>query len=64
MTVLLYLIGASLVLGLGGLGLFMWALRNGQFDDFEGAARRVLFDDLDETDAAPPPEPPRGVRPR
>ena len=63
MTVLLYLIGASLILGLGGLGLFMWALRNGQFDDLEGAARRVLFDDLDEADPKPP-DPKGGIRTR
>jgi cbb3-type cytochrome oxidase maturation protein len=45
MTVLLYLIGISLCLGAGGLGLFLWALRSGQYDDPEGAARRALFDD-------------------
>ena len=42
---LLYLIPAALFLGLLGLGAFMWALRNGQFDDPDGAAERILFDD-------------------
>ncbi len=45
MTVILYLLGASLVLGGGGLALFLWALRTGQFEDLEGAANRILFDD-------------------
>jgi shikimate dehydrogenase len=35
----------GLVLGAGGLLLFLWALRHGQYDDIEGAARRILFDD-------------------
>jgi cbb3-type cytochrome oxidase maturation protein len=52
MGIILYLIGLSLVLGLCGLGLFLWSLSRGQFDDMEGAARRVLFDDLDEADGA------------
>jgi cbb3-type cytochrome oxidase maturation protein len=26
----------------------MWALRSGQFDDLDGAAQRILFDDEDE----------------
>jgi cbb3-type cytochrome oxidase maturation protein len=36
-----------IALGLGALGLlaFTWALRSGQFDDLDGAAGRVLFDD-------------------
>jgi cbb3-type cytochrome oxidase maturation protein len=36
-------------LGLGGLalGAFLWALRSGQFDDPDGAAGRILFDDDD-----------------
>jgi len=45
MTVILYLLGASLVLGGGGLALFLWALRTGQFEDLEGASNRILFDD-------------------
>ena len=45
MEALLYLIPAALVLGLLGLGAFLWALRNGQFEDLDGAATRVLFDD-------------------
>jgi cbb3-type cytochrome oxidase maturation protein len=45
MSVMLYLIGVSLVLGAGGLALFMWSLRDGQYEDMEGAANRILFDD-------------------
>jgi cbb3-type cytochrome oxidase maturation protein len=53
-TVLLYLIPAALGLGLIGMLAFLWALRSGQFDDLDGAAQRVLFDDADaETRAAP-----------
>ena len=45
MTVILYLLGASLLLGGGALGLFLWSLRGGQYEDMEGAASRILFDD-------------------
>lgn len=45
MTILLYLIPLALLLGLIGLGAFLWALRSGQFDDLDGAAHRILFDD-------------------
>lgn len=47
MTMLLYLIPAALLLGLLGLAAFLWALRSGQFEDLEGAANRILFDDDD-----------------
>ena len=45
MTVLLFLI--PIALGMGGIGLaaFLWALKSGQYDDMEGAANRILFDD-------------------
>jgi cbb3-type cytochrome oxidase maturation protein len=45
MNVLIWLIGVSLALGAGGLTLFLWSLRNGQYEDMSGAARRILFDD-------------------
>jgi cbb3-type cytochrome oxidase maturation protein len=45
MTVILYLLAASLLLGGGGLALFLWSLRSGQYEDLEGAANRILFDD-------------------
>ncbi|MBM3569342.1 MAG: cbb3-type cytochrome oxidase assembly protein CcoS [Alphaproteobacteria bacterium] len=45
MDVLLILIPAALFLGLLGLAAFLWALRSGQFDDLDGAAHRILFDD-------------------
>ena len=50
MNVLLYLIPIALFLGLLGLVGFLWALRAGQFDDLDGAAQRILFDD------DPPPQ--------
>ena len=48
MTVILYLLGASLALGGGALAMFLWSLRTGQYDDLEGAANRILFEDAKE----------------
>lgn len=48
MNVLLLLIPAALILGAAGLAAFFWALRNGQFDDIDGAAERILIDDEDD----------------
>jgi cbb3-type cytochrome oxidase maturation protein len=55
----LYLVPIALVLGLIGLGAFMWTLRSGQYDDLDGAAERVLLDAEDRPlpDAAPPDGP-------
>ncbi len=44
MTVLLLLLVVSLSLGAGGLSLFLWSVRAGQYEDLEGAARRILID--------------------
>ena len=53
MDSLLFLIPAALFLGLIGLAAFLWAMKSGQFDDLDGAAHRILFDD-------PEPRPERG----
>lgn len=45
MNTLLWLILLSLVLGLAALGAFLWSLRSGQYEDLDGAASRILFDD-------------------
>ena len=45
MSVLLYLVPIALSLGLLGLFVFLWSLRAGQYDDLDGAALRVLWDD-------------------
>ncbi|WP_282605535.1 cbb3-type cytochrome oxidase assembly protein CcoS [Pelagibius sp. Alg239-R121] len=47
MTALVYLIPAALFLGLLGVAAFFWSLKSGQFDDLDGAAHRILFDDED-----------------
>lgn len=47
MSGLLYLIPAALFLGLLGLVAFLWSLRSGQFDDLDGAAERILYDEED-----------------
>lgn len=41
----LFLIPIALVMGLAGLCAFLWSLRNGQYDDLEGASVRILIDD-------------------
>lgn len=48
MTILLLLIPIALLLGGLGLAAFLWALKSGQYDDLEGAAQRILFDDPDD----------------
>ncbi len=45
MTVLLYLIPAAIALGLVGLLAFLWSLKNGQYEDLDGAAWRAIQDD-------------------
>ena len=54
MTVLGLLIPVSLLLGLAGVAAFLWSVRSDQYDDLEGAAARILFDDGEEPDAASP----------
>jgi cbb3-type cytochrome oxidase maturation protein len=51
MTIILFLLAVSLTIAAGGLGFFLWSLRSGQYDDLDGAANRILFDD----DPTPPP---------
>jgi cbb3-type cytochrome oxidase maturation protein len=45
MSVIYLLIAVSIVAAAGFLGVFLWAVRNGQFDDDETPAMRILFDD-------------------
>lgn len=57
MNGLLLLIPIALALGAVGLMAFLWAMNTGQFDDLDGAAGRILFDD------DPPPQKPGGPNP-
>lgn len=45
MNGLIVLIPVALTLGLLGLGAFLWSLRSGQYEDLDGAANRILFED-------------------
>ena len=40
-----WLILLALCMGLAGLAAFLWSLRNGQYDDLDGAAERILLDE-------------------
>lgn len=48
MDALLLLIPAALILGGLGLAAFLWSVASGQYDDLEGAAQRILFEDTEE----------------
>ena len=45
---LIYLIPLALLLSGMGLAAFLWALRARQFDDLDGAAERILYDEEDD----------------
>jgi len=40
-----WLILIALGMGLAGLAAFLWSLRDGQYDDLDGAAERVLLEE-------------------
>lgn len=48
MSGLAILIPIALGMGLLGLVVFFWAMRNGQFEDLDGAAHRILIDEEEE----------------
>lgn len=45
MNTILALIVMSLLLGGIALAIFLWSLQSNQYEDLEGAAARILFDD-------------------
>ncbi|MEJ2381282.1 MAG: cbb3-type cytochrome oxidase assembly protein CcoS [Gammaproteobacteria bacterium] len=47
MSILYLLIPISLMFVGGAIAVFIWAIRNGQFEDLEGPAFRILMDDDD-----------------
>lgn len=48
MSVIIILIGCSLLLALLFLGAFFWSMRSGQNDDLVTPGMRVLFEDDEE----------------
>ena len=47
MDILYLLIPISLIIVAIAIGVFMWAIRSGQYEDLEGPAHRILMDDDD-----------------
>ena len=45
MDILLALIPIAILLGLGAVSAFVWAIRSGQLDDLETPAMRLLLDE-------------------
>ena len=35
----------AVLMGLGALAVFLWALRSGQYEDMDGASQRILDED-------------------
>jgi cbb3-type cytochrome oxidase maturation protein len=54
MNIFYLLIGVSLVVALIFLGLFIWAVKSGQYDDYETPPYRILFDDDTEKENSEP----------
>jgi cbb3-type cytochrome oxidase maturation protein len=45
MKIIFLLIAIGLVIALGFLGAFLWAVKSGQYDDDYTPSIRILFDD-------------------
>ncbi|AXS82248.1 MULTISPECIES: cbb3-type cytochrome oxidase assembly protein CcoS [Marinobacter] len=45
MQIVMFLVPVMLILVTLGIALFSWAVKNGQYDDLEGPAHRILYDD-------------------
>jgi len=47
MDVIYSLIPGMIILGLAMVGVLVWAVKRGQYDDLEGDGNRILMDDDD-----------------
>jgi len=57
MSVIYGLIPGMILLGLVSVLVFFWAVKNGQYDDMEGPAYRILDDDdIENHDKKPNPK--------
>jgi len=45
MASMVLILGAALIFGLIALGILLWAVSTGQYDDPDGDAARILLDD-------------------
>lgn len=45
MKIVMILVPVMLILVALGVVLFSWAVKNGQYDDLDGPAHRILYDD-------------------
>lgn len=52
MSVLVILIGASILTAIGFLLAFIWSVKNGQYDDDYTPSVRILFEDETTTSSA------------
>lgn len=48
MDILLFLIPVSLMISGVSFVVFYWSVKSEQFEDLDGAAHRILFDDTEE----------------
>lgn len=51
MTIIVALIIVSLIIAIGFLAAFIWAVKSGQYDDDYTPSVRILFDDNDQQQA-------------
>ena len=56
MSALYFLIPLSLVVLSVAIGVFIWALRKGQYEDLQGPANSIVFDERDQQERLRPPE--------
>ncbi len=47
MDVIYWLIPVVIIIGLLMLGVLLWSIKSGQYEDMDGAAGRILMDDDD-----------------
>jgi len=45
MSYLVWLIPIAILMGIAALATFLWSLRDGQYEDLDGAAARILVDE-------------------
>jgi cbb3-type cytochrome oxidase maturation protein len=64
MSVLYVLLPVALLFALIAVGVFAWSVRDGQLDDLESPAHRMLFDDPPGRPERDPPQPGERGAPR